>query len=276
RLVDMDRQTGGALRDAFHQGFGPEPPHRPVSDRVEAGHRAVRRRRLTGTVLTVAVATAVGLGSLAVLDGRATSPDVAADPTTSATPTSTPWDADVPARYAEDGTLEIQPGATVVQRIDDPVGDPSADHHSVALSLQAADGPVWLILDWRRVTDGPPVLGVVPGAPTDGLFADWVSDVITPGRHYLAFAEDGRLVSVPGVTILDQRHPIDLKDFTLGGEPSAAALVQDLTGERWYVVARLVDGGVDIFRVSLQEGGPDLDAFLLYATRRYASGEGLL
>jgi hypothetical protein len=30
--VDMDLD----LRDTFDQGFGPEPAHRPVSDRIEA------------------------------------------------------------------------------------------------------------------------------------------------------------------------------------------------------------------------------------------------
>jgi len=55
------------LREALTQGFGAEPPHRPVADRVEAGHRAVRRRRLVGTALTVAVATVVGLGAVALL-----------------------------------------------------------------------------------------------------------------------------------------------------------------------------------------------------------------
>src|SRR5215207_6176626 len=65
RLVDMDMD----LREAFDQGFGPEPVHRPVSERVEAGRRAIRRRRVAGAVVTVATAAVVGLGAVAVLGG---------------------------------------------------------------------------------------------------------------------------------------------------------------------------------------------------------------
>ncbi len=60
------------LHESLTEGFGPEPPHRPVADRLAAGHRAVRRRRLAGSVVAVAAATAIGLGVTAILGGGAT------------------------------------------------------------------------------------------------------------------------------------------------------------------------------------------------------------
>ncbi len=160
RLVDMDVD----LREAFDQGFGPEPEHRPVSERVEAGHRAVRRRRLAGTVLTVAVAAVVGIGAWPCSTaghqpGRRRRPDHQRD-----------TDADAlgrrRTRALHRGRHPRDPaGGDRVRRHRRPGRDPSADHHSVALDLQAPGGPMWLILDWRRDAGGPAVVSVRARGP---------------------------------------------------------------------------------------------------------------
>jgi hypothetical protein len=85
------------LREALSQGFGPEPEHRPLVDRLEAGHRAVRRRRLAGAMVTVAVAAVVGAGAVAFLgDGGPAPSQVATEPATG-------WRDGEPARYDEQG-----------------------------------------------------------------------------------------------------------------------------------------------------------------------------
>ncbi len=263
------------LREAFDRGFGPEPPHRHVAERVAAGHRAVRRRRAVGTVLTVAVATVVGLGAVAVLNDRPAGPgSVADDPTSS--PTSDEWTGDLPAQYTEDGLLEVRPGATVKQRIDEPLGDPTAGQRSVALAVDYRRKTTWMLLVWRRPTDGVRGSTAISATPTGVPFEDWVAGVVDPQDGYLGFAPDGSLVPTrPGVRILEQRHPIELKDFALNNEPTGAALLQGLDGKRWYAVARELDGVVDIIPVPFGTGGEDLDAFLDYARQMYGGGVGL-
>src|SRR6185503_16396083 len=107
------------------QGFGPEPAHRPVTDRIAAGHRAVRRRGIVGVVVTGLVASVVGLGAVAVLgDGGDTPARVATDPTVE--PTAEPaahWDDGELARFDAGGHVEIRPGATVLDRVDEPYGN---------------------------------------------------------------------------------------------------------------------------------------------------------
>jgi hypothetical protein len=262
------------LREAFDQGFGPEPPHRPVSDRIEGGQRAVRRRRLVGSVLTVAVAAVLGLSATSLLDdGPDRTTQVADDPTVA--PGADSWPAEEPARYTDDGTLEIRPAATVLQRLDDPLGDPTADHRSVALALEYQGTETWLILGWQTEADDSTSTSVTAVSPTGGTFADWVDATAEPPRSYLSFAADGSLVAGLGVTIVEQRHPVHLENFVLNGEPTAAALLRGPDGKKWYVVARLLDGEVDSIAVPFRMGGPDLDAFLAYAREKYGEGVGL-
>ena len=125
------------LREALTQGFGPEPDHRPLADRLEAGHRAVRRRRIAGAVVTVAVATVVGIGAVAVLGGGDAASQVATDPTSDPTvETAAGWDEGELARYDAEGNLEVRPGATVLDRIDSPYPPSAGMDRSVALDLE--------------------------------------------------------------------------------------------------------------------------------------------
>jgi hypothetical protein len=272
------------LREALTQGFGPEPAHRPVSDRVEAGHRAVRRRRIAGAVVTVAVASIVGIGSVALLggDGDAGS-QVATDPTPDPTaePTTEPaaeWGEGELARYDNEGDLVVRPGVTVLDRVDEPYGDATDYQHSVALALEFQGTQSWLIMEWDTDPDGASSSSSGAGAAPQGDFQDWVAQNVAANDDnsagYVEFADDGSLVSSHGVQILDQRHPVQLKNFVLAGEPSAAALLQGPDGKKWYVVVR-DSGGLDVIATPFRTGGPDLDAFLDYAREKYASGEGL-
>jgi hypothetical protein len=282
------------LRESLTQGFGPEPGHRPLGDRLEGGQRAVRRRRIVGAVLTVAVASVVGLGAVAVLGGDGTAPaEVATDPTpspdaTQPDPSPAPgWDDGELARYDNAGNLEVRPGVTVLERIDSPYPASAGMDRSVALALDYQGEESWLLISWAVHSDGEIVetgAGWAPGGAAETL-EDWVAEQVrlnmTPRQEddddspgYVEFGDDGRLVSSHGIKILDQVLDPGFKDFVMRGEPSAAALLQGPDGKKWYVAVR-DSGGLDAIAVPFETGGPTLDDFVAYARQRYASGVGL-
>jgi hypothetical protein len=272
------------LREAFDQGFGPEPLHRPVSERVEAGHQAVRRRRLAGTVLTVALAAVVGFGAVALLgQGSGGAPQFAADETTSpsATPTPEPWGRDELVRYTNSGEIEVRDGVTVLQRIESPMPRDVAQS-SVALALEHDGKESWHLLEWEGG-------GSSSGASfhPGGAFAtleSWVADQVLLNtdpeqwedqNDYVTFADDGSLVPSQGVEILEQRHPIQLENFTeKPSDRTAAALLRKPDGTKFYVLVRDAYGQIDVLKWEYASGGPDLDAFLVVARAAFESGEG--
>jgi hypothetical protein len=274
------------LREAFDHGFGPEPVHRPVSERVEAGRRAIRRRRVAGAVVTVATAAVVGLGAVAVLGSGGDSPSpVAADPTADPTTVPSGWeDEDELARFDSDGNLEVRPGVTVLERIDSPFPPSAGVDRSVGLALDDQGDVTWMLMTWNTDDAGYTSKSGVAWAPSeDGSFTAWVTEQVrlqttpTPeddSAGYVEFAGDGSLVSSHGVQVLDQRHPVQLKDFSLGAEPTAAALLQGPDGKKWYVLVRDTDD-VEVIAVPFKTGGPTLDDFLAYARSKYDEGVGL-
>ena len=267
------------LREALNTGFGPEPAHRPLVDRLEAGHRAVRRRRLAGAMVAVAMAGVVGLGAVAVLgDGGDAPSQVATD-------AADGWRDGELARYDEDGQLEVRPGVTVLDRIDAPIPTVTGVQQSAALAVEHEGIRSWLLLKWSDWEDGKIHESVTASRPAgpDESFDEWVSDQVriltTPTAEddsagYVGFADDGSLVTTHGIEILEQRHPVDLEDFTRAGEASAAALLRGPDDKKWYVLVRYAEEP-DTIAVPFQTGGPTLDDFLAYAREKYASGEGL-
>jgi hypothetical protein len=275
------------LREALNHGFGPEPQHRPLADRLEAGRRAVRRRRLAGSAVAVAAAAVVGIGASLLAGGAQDSPDgVATDPTAASTPsnqetpaTNQPWGDGELARYSTNGLVEIRPGVTVLHQIDEPYGDPSDFNHSVALAVEYHGAESWLLLTWETDPNGDSSSSSGAMAHPEGSFADWVAQNAAANEDnsagYVEFADDGSLVASHGVEILDQRHPVHLKDFTFGDEPSAAALLQGPDGKKWFVLVRYT-GDTEVIAVPTKiVGNDELEAFLDYAAQKYQSGEGL-
>jgi hypothetical protein len=133
-------------------------------------------------------------------------------------------------------------------------------------------------MEWDTDPDGASSSSSGAGGAPEGDFHDWVAKNVAANddnsASYVEFADDGSLVASHGVTILDQRHPVQLTNFALDGEPTAAALLQGSNGKKWYVVVR-DSGGLDVIATPFPTGGADLDAFLDYAREKYASGEGL-
>ena len=159
-------------------------------------------------------------------------------------------------------------GVTVVDRVDEPYPPSAGMDHSVALALEYQGQESWLLLTWAQDRDGgQSASGAgMSEVPADGSFRAWVDEqvrlAVTPkpeddSAGYLDFADDGSLVASHGVEILEQAHPIRLKDFTLGDEPTGAALLQGPDGKKWYVVVRDVDG-VEVIAVPFKTGGPNL------------------
>jgi hypothetical protein len=267
------------LREALDHGFGHEPPHRPVVDRLEAGHHAVRRRRLAGMVVAVACATAVGIGAATLSGAGDQAPQVAdtqkpSDPNPSVDDV---WDGEL-ARYDDTGHVELRPGVTVLRRIDEPYGDSSETRHSVALALEFQGAESWLMLTWEESADGSSASGSGAGAFPEGSFDEWVEQNVSANEDdsagYIRFAEDGSLVSSHGVEILDQVHPVELKDVVVGEGATAAALLQGPDGKKWYVLVREAEEP-RVTAVPFRTGGTDLEAFLLFVHERLWSGQGL-
>ena len=255
------------LREALTQGFGPEPAHRPVTDRLDAGHRAVRRRRIAGSVAAFAVATVAGLGAVAVVGDGATPSRVASD-------TGAHWEGSELARYNNDGELEINPDAKVVDRVDSPFPPSAGMDHSVALALEHEGEANWMLLSWTRYDDGSQsesgTGSHVVGA--SGSFRDWVAQQVrrqmTPrpeddSAGYIHFADDGTLVATHGIEILDQvLDPETPEGFAPQGARVAAALLREPDGKRFFVLLVETEGSLETNAEPMRMGGRNLEEFL--------------
>ena len=182
------------LSDELEKSFLDEPAHRPVEQRIAAGRRLVLRRRLaTGAGATAVAAVICGTAFALAGGGSSPSPAPAPAPTFATAPTASPEPADAPvdaggpegdlewgreaAYLGTDGNLQIKPGWTVAERIDEPVGP-----GSVAVEVARGGRLQWFLWDGRggeivalgRPTkDGPP-------DPGFASFAAWVADVSEP------------------------------------------------------------------------------------------------
>jgi len=153
---------------------------------------------------------------------------------------------------------------------------------SVALALEHEGHESWHLLEWKG--DGSSSgASFHPG----GAFAtlqSWVADLVllnTDPEQWqdqaddVTFADDGSLVAREGFQILEQRHPIELTNFTeRPSDRTAAALLQKPDGTKLYVLVRDAYGEIDVLTWEYASGGPDLDAFLVVAKAAFESGEG--
>jgi hypothetical protein len=174
------------LIEELDRSFGDGPAHQPVEHTIAAGHRRVVRRRLaTG----VAVASVVLGGAAFALAGGGGStaepePGFATNPTSSPEPSDPPVDGGGPEQDLEwgheaaylgtDGILQIKPGWTIAERIDEPTGP-----GSLAVEVARGDRLQWFLWDGQ----GGEVLAL--DDPTDEgspdpdyrSFQGWLADV---------------------------------------------------------------------------------------------------
>lgn len=303
------------LRDAIERSISEGPHGVPVDDLLARGHRAlVRRRLLTGagaTLATVAIlgTTAVAMGGSGTHTARP--PGYAELPSASpTTPTSVPTPAlRTPsvreaqramsrplARFDGRGRLVLAPQTQVVRRVDDPFAGRQPGR-SVALELEYRRVRYWFALYQEPDRSGDWTSFMWPG-DYDGSFQAWVAEqfLLEEGGPPRREAQDGwpgipdlelvrfvagteRLEPVAGVTILGQRAHVSVwGSFADPEDQTAAAKVETSDGERYYVLARRIEGSAPQYiAVTEADGGPTLDSFLDLARERYAeNGGGLL
>ncbi len=267
------------LREALHQGFGPEPPHRPVAERLAAGHRAVRRRRAAGSVVAVAFAGTLGLGAALVLgDDDSGRPELATD-------TGSGLQQGELARYDQRGELQVNSGVTVLDRVDNPFPPSAGFERSVALAVEHDGEESWLLLTHSDYDDGSQSESGAGAAAVaaSGSFRDWVAeqvrDMMTPrpensSTGYLEFADDGSLVATHGIEILDQvLDPPMPEGFAPDDARVAAALLREPDGKRFFVLVVETRTSLETDAEPMKIGGPDLEAFLDHVRDQYLSGE---
>ena len=274
------------LQDELDRSFGDGPAQPSVGTHVEAGRRALRRRRSAtvalGAVLVLGVGWAVtGPGG----SGPDTGEQIATDPSSAEAPPTVPplpdsaWEDGVAVRY-RDGEVELRPGTVVHQRIDNPYGyAPPRD--SVAFDLTFEGQRSWNLLELSRHRES--YSGTVPNNGW-ASFADWVADQtdLTTGGDdgwpdTLRLTDQGELVATPGAEILQRTDDPQLgATFAAPGEPTGAAVVRAEDGQSYFVVWRVVEGTLDVITTPPGDvPGATFEELLTYARGKYASGEGL-
>ena len=268
------------LQDEIDRSFGEGPEHRPVDDRIAAGHRALRRRRATGAVAALAVVGVVGAGWYAVDPDQPTgSHQIAVDPTPSPSRAEV-WEDNTPIRYV-DGMLRVRPGVVVHEHIANPY-DYATPKTSDALDLTFEGQRTWIIAETSK--DG---FGYSSSVPGNGWasFADWVADQVegTTGGdagwpETMRLTADGTVVAAAGATVHNRTDAPRLgPSFAPAGTPTGAAVVSVEGDENsYFIVWRVVGGELDVITTPPRDVvGATFEELLKYARGKYASGEGL-
>lgn len=276
------------LQRELDEAIGHGPAHRPVEHRIDAGRRALRRRRAAAGLAAFGMVAVLGLGyavSGAGLLGRA-SGEVTIDPTPSPAPTPDgkpavqEWEDHTPIRYLE-GALQIRSGVVVHEHIENPY-DYRPPRLSDALDLTFEGQRMWIIAE--RTGNG---FGYSSSVPSNGWasFSDWVADQVgeaTGGDDgwpdTLRLTDEGTVVASQGSTILQRTDDPQLgESFASPGTPTGAALVRagqhDLA---YFVVWRVLDGELDVITTPPRDvTGATFQEMLASARAKYSSGEGL-
>ncbi|WP_193608559.1 hypothetical protein [Nocardioides lijunqiniae] len=285
--------TSSRLQDEIEHSFGDGPAARPVDAHVAAGRRALRRRRVGVASLAVVAAVGAGWAVTGPQDSGGTSGEVATDPTATPTPTpmttpvpaGAPWtDEDGPVRY-RDGVLEVRPGVVVHERIDDPYAD-RPSRASAALDVTYRGERQWVIAELMGAGDDDFSVGTADPSNGWASFADWVADEVDANGAgddgwpvSLEQDQQGRVVATPGTTVLDRTDDPRLgASFAAPRQPTGAALVVAAEdGKRYFLVWRVLDGGLNVITTpATRKLGGTFEEMLEHARAQYAGGEGLL
>ncbi len=276
------------LAERLSTSLGDGPPLPPLETHLRAGHRALARRRRHA----VAGATAVVLLGLAVAatGGRPDNADTATEtpPATSgSSPTPPPSTVPMPRDDVEltaDGALTTAPGVEVLQRVPNPLGL-RPPNHSLGIAYTRDGGEeTWALLDYTVDDDGVSSGSVVsdPARKSLATLRRWIDSVrptTEPPEAPVEFvdAESEELRPSDGAVIVAQTGEVEIAGFAEPEDRVAAAMVRfEGGGSRSFVLARQIgDASPEYLVVDGSVGGPDLDAFLAYADRHYAEGEGL-
>lgn len=281
-----DAELAAAIDASF--GDGPTPPS--LDGLLLAGRRARRRRTTTRVALGGAVAAgvlaAVGAstggwdltGAAGSDTGVATTPSTAPADPTPAEPAPESFD----LSFTRDGAPRAGAGTEILRRVDDPLVKP-ADQRSYALALRADGEEWWVLAEWSRA-------GVLVSSDEAGLDAqgwetwldakvrsaggwDYTSEAAPP---LVELTADGDLTAGLGAEVTVERLDVDLGSrFAAPGDDTAAAEVE-ADGNRWYVVARSIEGGPgEVIVVDPRDAEPPFDGFdefVAWAAGKYGEG----
>lgn len=292
--IDWHREIDAALGD--------DPAlAAPLTQTVQLGRRALRRRRTAtgaGAFAMVAVLGGVAWASLPGGSPESRSGDVVTAPeSATATPgVTTSRDADEevdflgePAAYDSLGRVVMAPGWTEVRRIANPMAYTQPGYRSVGLVATKGEKRTFLLLA-RHGRDGSSSFSNT----ATGTLEEWLVGTVASQHtldlangdappasndeepRWVEFGPDGTLRPVDGVTILEQRANPELPEsFAPAGTPTAVAKVRDTEGRVWFVLARRLDGSDDFVGSTAAAGRATTDEFLVWARGEYGSGAGL-
>jgi hypothetical protein len=182
------------LKEFLDEAATAGPAHRPVTDRVAAGRRAVRRRRARAAVALAATVAVAGTAWTALPDRSASEVPTAAGSGPAAPPL---WPSpDSWAAISQDGEVALRPGIEVRERFDDVV----SGRPSVALDLVRGDQHRFVLL-W--ITDNGMVNERVE--PGIGALNEFVVDSQrqVDGDLPMAVGTGGDYASIPLVAYRD-------------------------------------------------------------------------
>jgi hypothetical protein len=276
------------LQDLLETSFGEGPAHRPIDERLLAGRRALRRRRIVATGATAAAVAALVLTPLAAgrLHG---SPEQL--PVTR--PSQSPIDLPIaPAARVDQGSLPLlflhgtlyrRDSTVTVERLIRPV-DRGRPHTAAAL-LSIEGVPAWVYAAGSSAGH----LSAPEGGTT---LADWAQQqlhdttTIAPGHTYadnpitrehspVAFDGD-RLVAKPGARITER---IDDPAYSSSAIPSSctarAAAVTDAGTDLFVLGYTCPHGAWDLFTEAAGPRADSLPAWLAAVKAAQDGGEGV-
>ncbi len=270
------------LQEELERSFGDGPEQRPVGTHLEAGRRALRRRRVATGALGMVLVAGTGLALAGPGSSPRTTGELAPDPTpsTSFSPSQEiGWDLG-PVRY-RDGVLEVHPDAVVHERIDNPYRY-VAPQASAAFDLTFEGQRTWVIAELKG---GDPQYSSRVPSSLWASFADWVAaqaGLAVPGNDgwpvTLVLDDRGAVVAAGGAEVLQRTDDRERGPTFAGpGDPTGAAVVRTTDdGQSYFVVWRVVDGELDVITAPPADVvGATFQELLTYARGKYASGEGL-
>ena len=287
--------TSDDLREELDRSFGDGPAHRPLGDRLEAGHRTLLRRRLATGAAMVAVLAVIGTvvgvtgpgGDSASrrLDPAtqdSTTPAVTTEVQTS-TPKRVPSDPDADVELTPSGSVVTAVGVEVIRRIPNPLGLEAPDR-SIAIAYTKRSETTWALLTYEPQDDGSATASSAsdPAGKSFATLDDWVADQVAlqqgepPPFTFVRFGQGETLVPLEGVQILQQTGEVDLPANFAGPDDRSAVAEVAADGRRWWVLARQVSGSPpEYIATAGPVGGDNLADFMAYAAQQYASNEGL-
>lgn len=271
------------LTEEIDRSFGSGPAHPPIEDRLVAGRRLVRRRRAASTAAVLGVIAAVGASGVALahIGEPESGTGFANRPSDEPEGDGFGLEEGQEIRLTPEGTLLTAEGVEVLETAENPLGYSPPDH-SLGVVYRFEGTTYWALTtiekDSRNYGSFTADEKAGQSFPT---FQYWLDDQVAlqqgePTMALVSFGTGETLVPRDGVEILQQTGDIHLPDNFAGPNDRTAVAEVTYAGERWYVLARQIDGTApEYFPSAAAVTRPTLAQFLDYAAEQYAEGSGL-